>query len=192
MSRLHTAPKVAETTLDGEAWHTIPGLDAVKALHVERASGLTSDEADSRLAELGPNRLTGAEAEPRRRAFIRQYRDSMQIVLLVAGIGSLALGELATGLVVLSLTLFNAALGLHQDGKPAAAVAALQKMLILTARIRRDGQLLQLPAEQLVPGDMVLVEAGDVVPADGRLVDCATLEVDESALTGESVPVTKG
>jgi P-type Ca2+ transporter type 2C len=184
--------RVAETTLDREAWHTIPGLDAVKALHVERASGLTSDEADARLAELGPNRLTQAEAEPRRRAFVREYRDPIQIVLLAAGIGSLTLGELATGLVVLSLTLINAALGLHQDGKPAAAVAMLQKKLTSTARIRRDGQLLQLPGEQLVPGDMVLVEAGDIVPADGRLVDCATLEVDESALTGESVPVAKG
>src|SRR5215216_4888847 len=105
MSTLHTAPKVADTTLAGEAWHTIPGLDAVKALHVERASGLTSDEADARLAELGPNRLIGGEAEPRRRAFVRQYRDPMQIGLLVAAIGSLALGELATGLVVMSVTL---------------------------------------------------------------------------------------
>ena len=122
-----------------------------------------------------------------------QYRDPMQIVLLVAGIGSLyPLKELGTGLVLLFLTLFNAVLGLRQEGKAAEAVAALQKMMIIKARVRRDGQLVQIPAEQLVPGDIVSIEAGDVVPADGRLLSAATLEVAESALTGESLPVSKG
>jgi P-type Ca2+ transporter type 2C len=94
--------------------------------------------------------------------------------------------------VIVFLTLFNAVLGLRQEGKAAEAVAALQKMMIIKARVRRDGQLTQLPAEQLVPGDVVSIEAGDVVPADGRLLSAATLEVAESALTGESVPVSKG
>src|SRR5579871_5107643 len=117
----------------------------------------------------------------------------MQIVLLVAGIGSLyPLKELGTGLMLLFLTLFNAVLGLRQEGKAAEAVAALQKMMIVKARVRRDGELVQLPAEQLVPGDVVSIEAGDVVPADGRLLSAATLEVAESALTGESMPVSKG
>ena len=134
-----------------------------------------------------------AEVEPRWRAFVRQYRDPMQIVLLVAGIGSIyPLQELGTGLVLLFLTLFNAVLGLRQEGKAAEAVAALQKMMIIKARVRRDGELVQIPAEQLVPGDVVSIEAGDVVPADGRLLSAATLEVAESALTGESLPVSKG
>jgi Ca2+-transporting ATPase len=124
---------------------------------------------------------------------VRQYRDPMQIVLLVAGIGSLyPLKELGTGLVLLFLTLFNAVLGLRQEGKAAEAVAALQKMMIVKARVRRDGELVQIPAEELVPGDIVSIEAGDVVPADGRLLSAATLEVAESALTGESLPVSKG
>jgi Ca2+-transporting ATPase len=94
--------------------------------------------------------------------------------------------------MILLLTLLNAVLGLSQEGKAAAAVAALAKMMIVKARVRRDGKLAQLPAEQLVPGDVVEIEAGDVVPADGRLLAAATLEVAEAALTGESLPVSKG
>ena len=156
-------------------------------------SGLSAAEASSRLASVGPNKFAEAAVEPRWRAFVRQYRDPMQIVLLVAGIGSLyPLKELGTGLVLLFLTLFNAVLGLRQEGKAAEAVAALQKMMIVKARVRRDGELVQIPAEELVPGDVVSIEAGDVVPADGRLLSAATLEVAESALTGESLPVSKG
>jgi magnesium-transporting ATPase (P-type) len=124
---------------------------------------------------------------------VRQYADPMQIVLLVAGIVSLyPLKELETGLVLIFLTLFNAVLGLQQEGKAAAAVAALQKMMIVRAKVTRGGELAQIPAEQLVPGDIVAIEAGDIVPADGRLLRAATLEVAESALTGESLPVAKG
>jgi Ca2+-transporting ATPase len=116
----------------------------------------------------------------------------MQIVLLVAGlITIIALQQWATGIVLLGLTLFNAMMGMRQEGKAEASVAALQKMLIVKTRVRRGGEVLQLPAEELVPGDIVLVEAGDRVPADGRLIRAATLEIDESALTGESVPVPK-
>jgi P-type Ca2+ transporter type 2C len=130
---------------------------------------------------------------PRWHAFFRQYRDPMQLVLLAAGIGSLyPLKQLGTGVLLILLTLFNAVEGLHQEGKATAAVSALQKMVIITARVRRDGQLAEIPAGQLVPGDIVAIEAGDIVPADGRLLKAATLEVDESALTGESLPVAKG
>ena len=116
----------------------------------------------------------------------------MQIVLLVAGVITIvALQQWGTGIVLLGLTLFNAMMGLSQEGKAEASVAALQKMLIVKTRVRRDGQVVQLPAEEIVPGDIVLLEAGDRVPADGRLLKAATLEVDESALTGESVPVPK-
>jgi len=114
----------------------------------------------------------------------------MQIVLFTAGILSLfPLRQLGTGIL---LTLGNAVLGLQQEGKAEAAVAALQKMMIVTARVRRDGQQAEIPAGQLVPGDVVSIEAGDIVPADGRLLQAATLEVAESGLTGESLPVSKG
>ena len=117
----------------------------------------------------------------------------MQIVLLVAGVISIyPVKQPGTGIVILLLTLLNAVLGLNQEGKAAAAVAALAKMMIVKARVRRDGALAQLPAEQLVPGDVVAIEAGDVVPADGRVLAAATLEVAEAALTGESLPVSKG
>jgi Ca2+-transporting ATPase len=140
----------------------------------------------------GPNKLAAGKAESRWHAFLRQYGDPMQVVLLAAGIGSLyPLRQLGTGLLLILLTLFNAVMGLREEGKAAAAVAALQKMVIVTARVRRDGQLAEIPAEQLVPGDIVAIEAGDIVPADGRLLSSAALEADESALTGESLPVTK-
>ena len=148
---------------------------------------------ETRTGQFGLNRFTAAKSETRLHAFLRQYADPMQLVLLVAGIGSLyPLKEVGTGILLLLLTVFNAVLGLRQEGKAAAAVAALQKMMIVTARVKRDGALAQLPAEQLVPGDVVAIEAGDIVPADGRLLSAATLEVAESALTGESLPVSKG
>jgi Ca2+-transporting ATPase len=180
-------------TAPDEHWYTLPPEQVADGFHVDVALGLSQAEADSRLASYGPNAFAVAATEPKWRAFVRQYRDPMQIVLLIAGLGSIwPLHELGTGLVIIFLTLFNAVLGLRQEGKAAEAVAALQKMMIVKARVHRDGQLVQIPAGQLVPGDVVSIEAGDVVPADGRLLDAATLEVAESALTGESLPVSKG
>ena len=175
------------------AWYELPGDKVAASMKVDPVIGLTGAEAASRQAQYGPNKFAEATTEPRWHAFVRQYYDPMQIVLLVAGVGSIVpLGQYGTGFVLLLLTVFNAVLGLHQEGKAAAAVAALQKMMIIKAKVRRDGQLAQIPADQLVPGDIVSIEAGDIVPADGRLLHAATLEVAESALTGESLPVSKG
>src|SRR5262245_60343650 len=180
-------------TVEEKQWFALPGEDVAVELGVDTHNGLSNEEAAVRAAKYGPNAFAAAKSEPRWHAFVRQYRDPMQIVLLVAGVGSIwPLHELGTGLVLLVLTLFNAVLGLNQEGKAAAAVAALQKMMIIKAKVRRGGELVEIPAEQLVPGDVVSIEAGDVVPADGRLLRAATLEVDESALTGESLPVAKG
>ena len=178
---------------DRQVWHTLSADQALQAQDVDGQRGLSAAEVSSRTQRFGLNEFAAAEAEPRWRAFVRQYADPMQIVLLVAGIVSLyPVKELETGLVLILLTLFNAVLGLRQEGKAAAAVAALQKMMIVRARVTRDGELEQIPAEQLVPGDVVSIEAGDIIPADGRLLRAATLEVAESALTGESLPVSKG
>ena len=156
-------------------------------------AGLSAAEAASRLAQYGPNKFAEGRKEPRWQAFLRQYQDPMQIVLLVAGIGSIwPLKQYGTGIVLLLLTLLNAVLGLHQEGKAAAAVAALQKMMIIKAKVRRDGAARRAAGRAARPGDIVSIEAGDIVPADGRLLQAATLEVAESALTGESVPVSKG
>src|SRR3954452_19995498 len=174
-------------------WHVLTPQGATQELHVEPERGLTTEEAGQRLARYGPNKFAEAKTEPRWHAFLRQYRDPMQIVLLAAGVISIyPVKQPGTGIMILALTLLNAVLGLSQEGKAAAAVAALAKMMIIKARVRRDGQLAQLPAEQLVPGDVVEIEAGDVLPADGRVLAAATLEVAEAALTGESLPVSKG
>src|SRR5512133_1211035 len=188
------APRIEGDAAAGQRpWHVVDGLEVARALGVDPGQGISSAEAAKRLEQYGPNKFAEAKIEPRWHAFIRQYRDPMQIVLLVAGLGSIwPVHELGTGLVIIFLTLFNAVLGLRQEGKAAEAVAALQKMMIVKARVLRDGQLTQVPAEQLVPGDIVSIEAGDVIPADGRLLSAATLEIAESALTGESVPVSKG
>ena len=174
------------------AWHTLGADQVLRSEGTDGQRGLSSAEAAARARRFGPNELAAGRAEPRWRAFVRQYRDPMQIVLVAAGAGSLyPLKQLGTGILLILLTLFNAIMGLREEGKAAAAVAALQKMMIITARVRRDGQLAEIPAGQLVPGDIVAIQAGDIVPADGRLLTAATLEVDESALTGESLPVTK-
>jgi Ca2+-transporting ATPase len=116
----------------------------------------------------------------------------MQLVLLGAAFVSIvALQEFSTGIVIVGLTVLNAILGLNQEGKAAESVAALQKMLVIRAHVRRGGELLDVPAEELVPGDVVSFEAGDKIPADGRLLVAATLEIEEAALTGESTPVLK-
>src|SRR3954463_14530702 len=189
-----TAPTVAPPDQpQAQPWHTFSLGDVFTLQGVDEHRGLTTAEAEARRQRSGPNRLTAAKTEPRWHAFLRQYQDPMQVVLLIAGIGSLyPIKQYGTGIIILLLTLFNAVIGLRQEGKAAAAVAALQKMMIIKAKVRRDGEIAQLPAEQLVPGDVVSLEAGDVVPADGRLLRAATLEVAESALTGESMPVPKG
>jgi Ca2+-transporting ATPase len=177
---------------DSVAWHALAPEDALKRQEVTIESGLTSTEATARQQRYGPNRFAEAAKEPRWQAFLRQYRDPMQIVLLGAGILSLFIpDQVPTAVVLVALTLLNAAMGLNQEGKASASVAALQKMMVVKAKTRRDGALVELPMEQLVPGDIVNVEAGDLIPADGRILAAATLEIDESALTGESVPVPK-
>jgi Ca2+-transporting ATPase len=175
------------------AWHTLGVEEALATQGVDASAGLSDSDAAARLARLGPNKLAAGKVEPKWRAFLRQYRDPMQIVLVVAGAVSLFLPEqFATGVLLLVLTLFNAALGLNQEGKAEASVAALEKMLIVKARVTRGGRLTEIDSGDLVPGDVVSLEAGDLVPADGRLILASALEIDESALTGESTPVPKG
>ena len=193
-SRAVDTPRSGRPPAAGElTWHTLGADQVLRSEGVDGQRGLSSAEVAERTQQFGPNEFAAGRAEPRWHAFFRQYRDPMQLVLLAAGIGSLyPLKQLGTGILLILLTLFNAVEGLHQEGKATAAVSALQKMVIITAKVRRDGQLAELPAAQLVPGNIVAIEAGDIVPADGRLVKAATLEVDESALTGESLPAAKG
>jgi Ca2+-transporting ATPase len=179
-------------TASGPVWHILSVSDAVQHEEVDPTKGLSAAEAETRLQKFGPNAFAQAEKEPGWRAFLRQFRDPMQIVLLVAGaVSGIAIQQWATAVVLIALAVFNAVLALRQEGKAEASVAALQKMLLVKTRVRRGGETLQIPADQVVPGDIVLFEAGDRVPADGRLIRAATVEIDESALTGESAPVPK-
>jgi P-type Ca2+ transporter type 2C len=173
-------------------WHGLTAEDACTRLQVDPRAGLDRPEVETRRGRFGPNKLAEAKKEPGWRAFLRQYRDLMQLVLLGAAIVSMvALQEFSTGVVIIGLTVLNAVLGLNQEGKAAESVAALQKMLLIRAHVRRDGEVQDIPAEELVPGDIISFEAGDKIPADGRLLVAATLEIEEAALTGESTPVLK-
>jgi Ca2+-transporting ATPase len=181
-----------QSTAQDTAWHTLPVADALAAQGVDPNVGLSGSEVEARRAAFGPNKFAEAKKESGWSKFVRQYRDPMQIVLLGAALISLiVIGDRGTALLLFGLTLLNAVMSLNQEGKAEASVAALQKMMIVQTRVRRNGELEQIPAEQLVPGDIVAIEAGDRIPADGRLISAATLEVDESALTGESAPVPK-
>jgi P-type Ca2+ transporter type 2C len=167
--------------------------DAVEQrLGVDPASGLSASEAAERLRSRGPNKLAGTKKESGFKAFVRQYQDFMQIILLGAAIvNAIVTDETGTTVLLAGLTVLNAVIGLRQEAKAEESVAALAQMMKTIARVRRDGQAIEIDAEELVPGDVVLVEAGNRVPADGRIVVAATLEIEEAALTGESLPVGK-
>jgi len=165
---------------------SVAGVEAsevAQSLGVDVAHGLSRAEAASRLEAHGPNRLAGGKKESGFQAFLRQYRDFMQIVLLVAAVVNLLVtGDVGTSLVLAGLTLFNAVIGLRQESKAEESVKALAQMMKTIARVRRDGQAVEIDAENLVPGDVVLVEAGNRIPADGRISVAATLEIEEAAL----------
>jgi P-type Ca2+ transporter type 2C len=173
-------------------WHASEASAVARELGVEPERGLSAEEVRSRLQSHGPNRLAGAKKESGFQAFLRQYRDFMQIILLAAAVINLIVtGDVGTSVVLAGLTVFNAVIGLRQEAKAEESVKALAQMMKTIARVRRGGQAVEIDAEELVPGDVVLMEAGNRVPADGRICVAATLEIEEAALTGESLPVGK-
>ncbi len=183
-------------TLDASArtttWYSRTTDQVAQDLDVDPAIGLSTQEAARRLEQYGPNRMAAKQKESGLHAFVRQYQDFMQILLLSAAVVNVIVTEeWGTTIVLVLLTVFNAVLSLRGEAKAAASVGALQKMLKNIARVRRDGEAIEIDSEGLVPGDIVLMEAGNRVPADGRLFIAATLEIEEGALTGESVPVLK-
>ncbi len=161
------------------------------------AEGLTTAQAQERLAKYGPNKLKEAEKPTLLQRFIAQLKDPMLIILMVAAAVSAATGmlsgenEWAEVIIILAVVLLNAILGVVQESKAEAAIEALQTMTAATCKVLRDGKMVVLHSDELVPGDVVLLEAGDAVPADGRIIENASLKSEEAALTGESVPVNK-
>lgn len=172
-------------------WYARSPADVVTALGADPAVGLDAARAAELRTAHGPNALPEEGRTPAWRRFLAQYRSYMQIVLVIAAVVSLLIQEWTTAVLLLVLTLLNAVVGLRQEGKAESAMNALKSMLEATARVRRDGTEAEIPAEQLVVGDIVLIAAGDQVPADGRIIEASALQIDESALTGESVPATK-
>lgn len=173
-------------------WYAATATDVADTLEVDPRQGLSSSRVQDRVQQYGQNRLAEGEKESGFQAFLRQYQDFMQLVLLVAAaVNQLVTGDTPTTVLLAGLTVFNAVIGLRQEAKAEESVAALASMMKTIARVRRDGQVLEVDAIELVPGDVVLVEAGNLVPADGRITMAATLEIEEAALTGESLPVSK-
>ena len=158
--------------------------------------GLSSTEAAARLEKYGPNKLKDAEKPTLLQRFIEQLKDPMLIILMIAAavsaVTNFISGEsFAEVFIILIVVLLNAVLGVFQESKAEAAIEALQTMTAATCKVLRDGKQVSIHSDQLVPGDVVLLEAGDAVPADGRLLESASLKIEEAALTGESVPVNK-
>ncbi len=159
-------------------------------------SGLSAAAAKERLAKSGPNKLRSAKGKSLLRRFVEQLADPMILILLAAAAVSGVLGYLEGDgytdvMIILAVVLLNAILGVYQESKAEKAIEALQKMSAATSKVLRDGMLTVLPSEELTPGDVILLEAGDAVPADGRLLQAASLKIEEAALTGESVPAEK-
>ena len=154
-------------------------------------SGLTADQAARRLEQYGPNELREEGRKSVVRIFLEQYADFLVIILILAAAVSAVLGDVESTIVILVVITMNAILGTVQTVKATASLDSLRQMSAPTAKVLRDGHLIQIPGRDVVPGDVVALEAGDAVCADGRLLECASLKCAESALTGESLPVEK-
>ena len=186
-----TTTAIEQPAGGGLAWYALPAQDVTAQMGVDADQGLTVAEVERRQAEYGPNALP---TEPPPSVWVvarEQLANPMNIMLLIVVAASFAIVQIATALVVLGLVLFNVVMGTNQELKARASVEALAKLQVPRARVRRSGQVEEIESTKLVPGDIVLLEAGDVVPADGRIITSATLEVQEAALTGESAPVPK-
>jgi P-type Ca2+ transporter type 2C len=184
-------PATGQPATAGQNWYSRSTDEVTTALGVDPAAGLSAARAAELLAANGPNALPEEKPKPGWRRFLDQYRTYMQIILIAAAVVSLLVKEWSTAILLVALTILNAVIGVRQEGKAESAMNALKSMMKATARVRRDGSESQIPAEQVVVGDVVLIAAGDEVPADGRVIAASALQIDESALTGESVPADK-
>lgn len=176
--------------MEQRSWHTLSENEVFEALE-SNPTGLSSRTAKDRLEQHGPNQLIAGEKKTLLGIFLSQFADMMIWVLLGAALISALVGEWVDAAIILVVVILNAVLGTVQESKAEAALEALKKMAAPNANVIRNGMPLSIPAAELVAGDVVLLEAGDSVPADMRLVESAALKIEESALTGESVPVEK-
>ena len=180
----------ATSTHDPDA-HAQPIERLVDILRTHLSLGLSTAEADVRLTQYGPNELQERPRPTFWHLLLGQFNSFLVIILLASAIISLFLGEYLDASAIMAIVVLNAVLGVVQESKAEEALAALKKMAAPEARVIRSGHIHTVPARQLVPGDVVLLEAGHYVPADIRLVEAINLKIDEASLTGESVPVQK-
>jgi len=171
-------------------WHQKEVKTALAELDVP-ADGLTSGEAARRLAKYGPNELVEKAKRSALAMFLDQFRDFMILILIAAAVVSGFVGDLADTIAILVIVILNAVIGFVQEYRAEKAMEALKQMAAPVARVLRDGSVSSVPGSEIVPGDLVLLEAGGIIPADMRLTETAVLKIEEAALTGESVPVEK-
>jgi magnesium-transporting ATPase (P-type) len=184
--------KAPDSNITSTAWHARSAAHAVRDLDVDPLSGLSSGEAQRRLQRYAPNRLAEPPRQPRWQAFARQFQNLLIILLVVSALVSLCVShEWESPVAIMLVVSLNATIGFIQESKAQASLDALRRMSVSTATARRDSSIVRLDANQLVPGDVVLVEGGHRVPADGRLLSAAPLEIQESMLTGEAQPSAK-
>src|SRR5215468_5811967 len=181
----------ASTAGDAVAWHAISADEVVKRLATDGAKGLDSADAEARLQKYGPNRLPEGKRRGPLRRFLAQFNNVLVYVLLGAGFTKLMLSLWVDASIIFGVVILNAVLGFIQEGKAEKALESIRNMLSAEARTLRGGETRLIPAEELVPGDVVLLESGDKIPADLRLADVKNLRTEEAALTGESVPADK-
>ncbi|MGB5731035.1 MAG: cation-translocating P-type ATPase [Acidimicrobiia bacterium] len=173
------------------SWYALSAGEAVDELGTDAEHGLNADDVQARLARFGAN-VIATEPPPTLWDMAKsQLANPMNIMLLIVSIASFVIGQVATGAVVMALVMLNVSMGTNQERKAMASVEALAELQVPTARVRRSDRVEEVDASGLVPGDILLLEAGDVVPADARIVSSASLEVQEASLTGESAPIAK-
>ncbi len=181
----------APSTADNTLWHALPTDDVVEQLATSIDRGLEAGEAQNRLRKYGPNRLPEGKKQSAFMRFVQQFNNILVYVLLGAGFTKLMLGLWLDAGIIFAVVILNGLLGFFQEGKAEKALDSIRNMLSAEARTTRGGETRMIPAEDLVPGDVVLLESGDKVPADLRLADAKNLHTEEAALTGESVPAEK-
>ena len=179
------------TPLPAEAWHSQSCEAIAQKLSAHLDHGLSTEFARQRLAEVGPNELREAPRPPFWKLVLQQFESFLVMMLIVASVISALLGDYVEAAAIMAIVLLNAIIGVVQESKAEEALAALKKMAAPNADVVRDGLRATIPSRELVPGDIVILEAGNYVPADVRLVKSVNLRIEEAALTGESVPVEK-
>jgi len=177
--------------LDANNRHTVPVSDVARALNTDVLKGLTCREAELRLSEQGPNELEERGLKSPLRIMWDQFAAALVVILIIASVISFFIGETKDAAAILIIVLLNALLGFYQEHKAEKAMAALRALAVPGVRVRREGRVHEISARELVPGDIILLEAGNLVPADGRVSMSFNLRLQESALTGESATVTK-